>query len=152
MGREGGSMKWVVLKFGGTSVSSLACWQTIGDVIEARISAGLRPVVVCSAISGISNELERLLEVGYGRVVRASPRKEETKLTEALRLQRPVVRGTRQGQGALQLGSIDLVRPHPDRSPLQMARRLASGVLGHLRQPDRLLCAGDGRCPVANAQ
>lgn len=52
---------FVVLKFGGTSVSSLARWQTIASLIRRRQGEGLRVVVVCSAVSGVSNLLERLL-------------------------------------------------------------------------------------------
>jgi bifunctional diaminopimelate decarboxylase / aspartate kinase len=52
---------WVVLKFGGTSVSSVANWHNIAAVIRARIAADLRPVVVHSALSGITDRLESLL-------------------------------------------------------------------------------------------
>jgi bifunctional diaminopimelate decarboxylase / aspartate kinase len=52
---------WVVLKFGGTSVSSAANWRNIADVVRARIAASLRPVVVHSALSGITDHLESLL-------------------------------------------------------------------------------------------
>jgi diaminopimelate decarboxylase/aspartate kinase len=53
--------EWVVLKFGGTSVASLERWETIAEVLRARVEEGLRPLVVCSALSGVSNLLERLL-------------------------------------------------------------------------------------------
>ena len=53
--------RWVVLKFGGTSVSSAANWRNIADVIRARRADGLRPVVVHSALSGITDRLEALL-------------------------------------------------------------------------------------------
>jgi diaminopimelate decarboxylase/aspartate kinase len=53
---------FVVLKFGGTSVSSLDCWETIAKILRNRISEGLRPVVVCSALSQVSNKLEAALE------------------------------------------------------------------------------------------
>jgi diaminopimelate decarboxylase/aspartate kinase len=52
---------WVVLKFGGTSVSSRERWNTIARIVRERIDEGLRPVVVCSALSDISNLLDRLL-------------------------------------------------------------------------------------------
>jgi diaminopimelate decarboxylase/aspartate kinase len=52
---------WVVLKFGGTSVSTPERWATIADLVRRRIDEGLRPLVVCSALSGISNRLEALL-------------------------------------------------------------------------------------------
>ncbi len=52
----------VVLKFGGTSVSTAERWSTIATIVSARIADGLRPVVVCSALSGISNLMEELLD------------------------------------------------------------------------------------------
>ena len=52
---------WVVLKFGGTSVSSAANWRNIADVVRARLAASLQPVVVHSALSGITDRLESLL-------------------------------------------------------------------------------------------
>jgi len=52
----------VVLKFGGTSVSTAERWSTIAQVVSSRFADGLRPVVVCSALSGISDLLEELLE------------------------------------------------------------------------------------------
>ncbi|HEX4241713.1 MAG TPA: bifunctional aspartate kinase/diaminopimelate decarboxylase [Steroidobacteraceae bacterium] len=52
---------WVVLKFGGTSVSSAANWRNIAIVVRERIAASLRPVIVHSALSGITDRLEALL-------------------------------------------------------------------------------------------
>src|SRR5579863_7527452 len=52
---------WVVLKFGGTSVSSLSNWRNIAAVVRARLAAGTRVLVVHSAISGITDRLETLL-------------------------------------------------------------------------------------------
>jgi diaminopimelate decarboxylase/aspartate kinase len=52
---------WVVLKFGGTSVSSASNWQNIVRVLEERIASGVRPVVVHSALSGITDRLQSLL-------------------------------------------------------------------------------------------
>lgn len=56
---EGG---WVVLKFGGTSVSSRANWLRITEVVHARRAGGARVLVVHSALSGITDRLEKLLE------------------------------------------------------------------------------------------
>ncbi|HSY94735.1 MAG TPA: hypothetical protein VK793_03905, partial [Steroidobacteraceae bacterium] len=50
-----------MLKFGGTSVSSAANWHNIADVVRARIASSLRPVIVHSALSGITDRLESLL-------------------------------------------------------------------------------------------
>jgi diaminopimelate decarboxylase/aspartate kinase len=54
--------RWVVLKFGGTSVATAASWEVIRDLVQARLAEGLRPVVVHSAIAGVSSQLELLLE------------------------------------------------------------------------------------------
>ncbi len=51
----------IVLKFGGTSVSTRERWETLGAIARAVIAQGQRPIVVCSALSGISNMLEALL-------------------------------------------------------------------------------------------
>jgi len=55
------SKPWVILKFGGTSVSSPERWGTIAALAEERTAAGLRPLVVCSALSRITSELETML-------------------------------------------------------------------------------------------
>ncbi len=55
---------WVVLKFGGTSVSSRARWNTIGDLVAKRKSEGFRVLVVVSAVSGVTNALVALSESG----------------------------------------------------------------------------------------
>ena len=52
---------FVVLKFGGTSVSSAANWARIRDVLKQRLGAGEQPVVVHSALSGITDRLESVL-------------------------------------------------------------------------------------------
>jgi diaminopimelate decarboxylase/aspartate kinase len=52
---------FVVLKFGGTSVSSVANWNNIATVLRARIKDGLKPMIVHSALSGITDRLEQLL-------------------------------------------------------------------------------------------
>ncbi len=54
------SEAWVVLKFGGTSVSSAANWHNIAAVVRARIASSFRPVIVHSALSGITDRLESL--------------------------------------------------------------------------------------------
>lgn len=52
---------WVVLKFGGTSVSSVANWSNIADIVQARLAEGLQPLIVHSAISKMTDSLELLL-------------------------------------------------------------------------------------------
>lgn len=57
----GGRRPFVVLKFGGTSVSSRANWDNIALVLRQRVAAGEQPVVVHSAVSGVTDRLEALL-------------------------------------------------------------------------------------------
>jgi bifunctional diaminopimelate decarboxylase / aspartate kinase len=52
---------WVVLKFGGTSVSSVNNWKNVASIVKARLDQGLQPVVVHSALSKITDSLEQLL-------------------------------------------------------------------------------------------
>jgi bifunctional diaminopimelate decarboxylase / aspartate kinase len=53
---------WIVLKFGGTSVSGLANWNNIAQVAAARRAGGARVLIVHSALAGITDRLERLLD------------------------------------------------------------------------------------------
>jgi diaminopimelate decarboxylase/aspartate kinase len=52
---------WVVLKFGGTSVSTPGNWTNVLAVLRMRLDEGVRPVMVHSALSGITDCLEQLL-------------------------------------------------------------------------------------------
>jgi bifunctional diaminopimelate decarboxylase / aspartate kinase len=56
---------WIVLKFGGTSVSSLESWRNIAHIVRQRRSAGARVLVVHSALSGVTDRLEELLDPGH---------------------------------------------------------------------------------------
>lgn len=52
---------WIVLKFGGTSVSSHANWRNIVKVAAERGAGGARVLIVHSALSGVTDLLEKLL-------------------------------------------------------------------------------------------
>ena len=56
-----GASSWIVLKFGGTSVSTLGNWRNIASVVRARLAGEARVLVVHSALSGITDRLEKLL-------------------------------------------------------------------------------------------
>jgi diaminopimelate decarboxylase/aspartate kinase len=58
---------WIVLKFGGTSVSSLPTWTNIARVVAQRRAAGARVLIVHSAFSGVTDRLERLLDAATGQ-------------------------------------------------------------------------------------
>ena len=53
--------RWVVVKFGGTSVSTLVNWRNIALVVKRRLEKGARVLVVHSAITQITDMLEKLL-------------------------------------------------------------------------------------------
>ena len=53
---------WVVLKFGGTSVSKKARWNTIAGLIDGELKAR-RVLVVVSALSGVTDKLKQLAEL-----------------------------------------------------------------------------------------
>ena len=52
---------FIILKFGGTSLSSKKKWATISQVIKQKNTVTTRPIVVCSALSQVSNQLEKLI-------------------------------------------------------------------------------------------
>ena len=58
---------WVVLKFGGTSVSGLESWTNVARVAAERCSGGARVLIVHSALAGITDRLERLLDAAIGQ-------------------------------------------------------------------------------------
>jgi len=53
---------WIVLKFGGTSVSTAPNWQRIAQIVRRRAADGSRVLLVHSALSGITDRLAALLE------------------------------------------------------------------------------------------
>ncbi len=56
---------WIVLKFGGTSVSSCARWDTIGALLRERADGEgvrVRVLAVVSALSGITNALQGVID------------------------------------------------------------------------------------------
>ena len=69
--------EWIVLKFGGTSVSSLTNWRNIAKVAAARAQQGARVLIVHSAVSGVTDRLEKLLDAARGQA-----QEEELRLIE----------------------------------------------------------------------
>ncbi len=82
----------VVRKFGGTSVSSLANWQNILSILQAAKAGGELPVVVHSALSGVTDSLARLVDealISAHREVLAAIRARHLALCEAMQLDPP---------------------------------------------------------------
>jgi len=55
-------LPWIVMKFGGTSVSSFERWKTIVSQAERGRHQGCRVLLVVSALSGVTNLLTALAE------------------------------------------------------------------------------------------
>ena len=54
---------WVVLKFGGSSVSSLDDWNNIAQIVSDNLQQGYQVAVVHSAFKNVTNRLERLAQL-----------------------------------------------------------------------------------------
>ena len=63
---ENNAQNWVVLKFGGTSVKSLADWRVISKRIAAVRAEGKRAFIVHSAVATVSDALDRLVTEAVG--------------------------------------------------------------------------------------
>jgi len=86
--------EWVVMKFGGTSVSTKEHWRVIAGLVRNRINDGLRPVIVQSALKGVSNTLEQMIECAVlgkpaGQI--ATLREQHYDLIDALALNSPTL-------------------------------------------------------------
>ena len=54
---------WIVLKFGGTSVSRRNRWNIIGQLMRKRMQdEQVRVLVVVSALSGVTNTLQSIVD------------------------------------------------------------------------------------------
>jgi diaminopimelate decarboxylase/aspartate kinase len=51
---------WIVMKFGGSSVANVACWQNIRGLVASRRAEHARVLVVVSALSGVTDALRQL--------------------------------------------------------------------------------------------
>ena len=54
--------KWIVLKFGGTSVAGRPQWDAIVSLVRKRRASGFNVLLVCSAVAGVTNRLTRLAD------------------------------------------------------------------------------------------
>lgn len=55
-------MQHIVTKFGGTSVSTRGTWNNIAAITKKHLQSDVQPVIVCSALTQISNKLEKAIE------------------------------------------------------------------------------------------
>jgi diaminopimelate decarboxylase/aspartate kinase len=66
MMRKERARSWVVMKFGGTSVSSSTRWETICELAKRNTDAGHHVLIVVSALSGVTDLLTQLAEAPAG--------------------------------------------------------------------------------------
>ena len=55
-------MTLIISKFGGTSVSTRENWENILYIAKRHISENVKPIIVCSAITQASNNLEQMIK------------------------------------------------------------------------------------------
>lgn len=55
-------MQHIITKFGGTSVSTRQTWDNIASITKQHLKAETQPVIVCSALTQVSNKLEKAIE------------------------------------------------------------------------------------------
>ena len=128
-GSSGPATDWVVLKFGGTSVSTLDRWKTILDLVKRRQAEGLRPLVVHSAIATVSNRLDELLRTAIERDTRSALDELKAihlKLAKDLGVDGPAVLGAYFEELDRLFAGIHLVR---EVSPRIHARAMGMGEL-----------------------
>ena len=122
-------VRWVVLKFGGTSVASAENWAIIRDLVRERQAEGLRPVVVHSAIGGVSNQLAALLQeslTGSEDELLATIRQRHLDLAADLNVDGEGLLGVYLGELEQLIAGIRLVR---EASPRVHAKVMALGEL-----------------------
>jgi diaminopimelate decarboxylase/aspartate kinase len=132
---------WIVLKFGGTSVATLANWTNIAQVAAERRAEGARVLIVHSAVSGITDRLERLLDAAVGQA-----QEEELKAIEERHRRLAADLGVALGEDVERhlaelreiAAGIALVREVSDRT---RARVMATGELMATRIGARFLAA-----------
>lgn len=73
---------WVVLKFGGTSVSSRENWEHIVEIVKKRRNQGFSVCLVHSALKGISNLLQEVTAATSEEQMEAIIRKVKTRHIE----------------------------------------------------------------------
>ena len=126
---NGQAVRWFVLKFGGTSVSSADSWRVIQQLVQERLGADMRVLIVHSALAGISNQLEKLIAEsvdGQEMETLAAIRQVHFDLAEELGLDGPTLLRDRLEELEQLVAGIRLIR---EISPRLQARVMALGEL-----------------------
>ena len=136
--RSAADAGWIVLKFGGTSVSRRERWDTVGAIASDRArEEGVRVLVVVSALSGVTNALQAIADGGDAHAGMAGIAERHRAFAGELGLDADAVLGTR--LAALRALSED---PRAARRPLDwQADVLAQGELLSSTLGAAYLCA-----------
>ena len=82
----------IVVKFGGTSVSTVKSWQTIARIVKKHLKEVDRVFIVVSAIAGISDtldELSRTTDLSHRQLLIDKIRDRHSRLIDELKIKRP---------------------------------------------------------------
>ena len=60
-------MKWIVHKFGGTSVANACGYRTVAGILAGQRRTGEHTAVIVSAMSGVTDALIELVEIAKTR-------------------------------------------------------------------------------------
>ena len=104
---------WVVMKFGGSSISTADNWQTIAGLLRRRLEAGLNVLVVHSALQGVSDALQAIMHGavdGADAHGLAAIRAQHLELAAALGLDGPALLEPRLAELEQLIAGIRLVR------------------------------------------
>jgi diaminopimelate decarboxylase/aspartate kinase len=152
---------WVVMKFGGTSVSSAESWETIASLIRNRLASGLRPVVVHSALAGVSNSLETVLrKAAVGEISEEldSIRRQHFDLAAALSVDGPKLLNETLQELEQLVAGVRLIREVSVRVHVRvmslgelMATRLSAAYLESVGVPAKWIDARDVLTSVSNS-
>ncbi|MGB5489761.1 MAG: bifunctional aspartate kinase/diaminopimelate decarboxylase [Woeseiaceae bacterium] len=144
---------WVVMKFGGSSVSTAENWARIASLIQRRLDEGLQPVIVHSALQGVSNALEEILQLAV--TADSSERVEEIRaqhyeLAQQMGLDGPALLGDTLHELEQLIAGVRLVREVSVRVRVRvmalgelMSTRLGAEFLEHAGVPVQWVDARD---------
>lgn len=117
------SNRYVVLKFGGTSVASRRGWASIQAIVERHRAAGSFPLVVCSAVAGVTDALVAVADTVAGG---GDP---DLGLAEVARIHQRLVRELDLDATILDADERSLAQACAVRTPLSAPARAA--ILAH---------------------